>query len=197
MSVRMLRSTLALAAIVVAAACGGKQAPEEPAPQPAPAPAPEPTQPAPAPAPAPAPVPPPAQPAEDPAAAAARTTAAVLGELATMVHFDFDRWEIRPEDRGTLDRKAAILGTNGGLRIRIAGHADERGSDEYNLALGNRRAGAVKTYLANKGIDGSRVEVVSYGEERPVASGHDEDSWFQNRRAEFEATAGATNLRLP
>ena len=195
MSVRLDRSALALAAALLAAACGGKQAPEEPAPQPAPAPAPAPTQPAPQPAPAPAPAP--SQPTEDPAAAAARTTAAGLSEVAAVVHFDFDRWEIRPEDRVTLDRKAAILGSNGGLRIRISGHADERGSDEYNLALGNRRAGAVKTYLGNKGIDASRIEVVSYGEERPVAMGHDEDAWFQNRRAEFEATAGATNLRLP
>lgn len=195
MSVRMLRPTLLLAAVLVAAACGGKQAPEEPAPQPAPAPAPAPTQPAPTPAPAPAPAP--TRPAEDPAAAAARTTAAVLSEVAIVVHFDFDKWDIRPEDRTTLDRKAAILGANGGLRVRVAGHADERGSDEYNLALGNRRAGAVKTYLANKGIEGSRIEVVSYGEERPLAAGHDEESWFQNRRAEFEATGGATNLRMP
>jgi peptidoglycan-associated lipoprotein len=124
-------------------------------------------------------------------------TAAVLAEVSSRVHFDFDKSDIRPEDRTTLDQKAAILGANSGLRLRISGHADERGSDEYNLALGNRRAVAVKTYLANKGIDGGRLEVVSYGEEQPIASGHDEDSWFQNRRAEFDVTAGGTNLRLP
>ena len=116
----------------------------QPAPQPAPAPAPQPV-------------------GEDPAAAAARVTAAVLTEVANRVHFDFDKSDIRPEDRPTLDRKASILGTNGGLRLRISGHADERGSDEYNLALGNRRAAAVKTYLINKGIEAGRLEVVSYG----------------------------------
>lgn len=195
MSVATFRSSITLLTVLAVAACGGKPAPEEPAPQPAPTqpaptPVPAPTPPAPTPAPAPAP-------AEDPAAVAARTTAAVLAEVGAVVHFDFDKWDIRPEDRSILDRKAAILGANGGLRIRISGHADERGSDEYNLALGNRRAAAVKTYLGNKGIDASRVEVVSYGEERPASMGHDESSWFENRRAEFEATAGAMNLRLP
>ena len=131
------------------------------------------------------------------AAAAARTTTAVLAEVATVVHFDLDQADIRSEDRALLDRKAALLTANAGLRLRVSGHADERGADEYNLALGNRRAAAVKTYLGNKGIAASRLEVVSYGEERPVATGHDEDSWFQNRRAEFEVTAGGSNLRLP
>jgi peptidoglycan-associated lipoprotein len=186
------RTFAAILALVLVAACGGRQEPEAPAPEPAPAPAPPP-----APAPEPAPPPPPPPPAEDPAAAAARMTAAVLTEVRSMVHFDFDKSDIRPEDRGTLDLKAAILSTNGGLRLRISGHADERGSDEYNLALGTRRASSVKTYLANKGIEGGRLEVVSYGEEQPIATGHDEDSWFQNRRAEFEVTAGGTNLRMP
>lgn len=187
------RAVLVLAALVATAACGSKKAPEQPAPEPAPQPAPPPPAPAPQPAPAPAPQPV----GEDPAAAAARVTAAVLTEVANRVHFDFDKSDIRPEDRPTLDRKASILGTNGGLRLRISGHADERGSDEYNLALGNRRAGAVKTYLINKGIEAGRLEVVSYGEEQPIASGHDEDSWFQNRRAEFDVTAGGANLRMP
>lgn len=192
-----LRFTLALAATLVA--CGGQQQPEQPAPQTAPTAAPAPTQPAPAPT-QPAPAPTPVQPdrtPEDPAAAAARVTAAVLAELRQMVHFDFDMSDIRPEDRALLDRVAAILGANGALRLRVSGHADDRGSDEYNLALGSRRASAVKTYLGNKGIDGSRLEIVSYGEERPLQSGQDEDSWAANRRAEFEVTAGGTNLRMP
>jgi peptidoglycan-associated lipoprotein len=188
-----LRALATVATLLVLAACGGRQQPEEPAPEPAPAPAPPP---APAPEPAPPP-PPPAPPAEDPAAAAARITAALLSEVRAMVHFDFDRSDIRPEDRLTLDRKAAILGVNSAVQLRISGHADERGSDEYNLALGTRRASAVKTYLANKGIDSGRLEVVSYGEEQPIATGHDEDSWFQNRRAEFDVTAGGTTLRQP
>jgi len=179
-------------------ACGGKKAPEQPAPAPT---APAPTAPAPAPRPA---APAPTAPAADDgaaaaaaAAAAARTTAAVLAEVATVVHFDLDQSDIRSEDRAVLDRKAALLAANSGLRLTISGHADERGADEYNLPLGNRRGAAVKTYLGNKGIAASRLEVVSYGEERPVAMGHDEDSWFQNRRAEFEVTAGGSNLRLP
>jgi peptidoglycan-associated lipoprotein len=185
---------LFVAAVVLTAACGSKKAPEQPAPQPAPTPAPAP---APAPTPPPAPAPAPQPPAEDPSAAAARVTAAVLAEVANRVHFEFDKSDIRAEDRGILDTKAAILSVNGGLRLRISGHADERGSDEYNLALGNRRAAAVKTYLVNKGIDAGRFEVVSYGEERPLAPGHDEASWAENRRAEFEVTAGGSNLRQP
>ena len=185
------RLSLVAALLFTVSACS-KKAPEQPAPEPAPAPTPPPPPPPPPPLP-----PPPAPPVEDPAAAAARITAAVLAEVQIMVHFDFDKADIRSDDRTILDHKAAILGANGGLRLRIAGHADERGSDEYNLALGNRRAVAVKTYLANKGIDGSRLDVVSYGEEQPLAPGHDEDAWAQNRRAEFEVTAGGVNLRLP
>ena len=190
---RWLLLTLAAA---LTTACGSKKAPEPPAPEPT---APAPTAPAPRPT-TPTPPAPPAPTADDgtaAAAAAARTTAAVLAEVATVVHFDLDQSDIRSEDRALLDRKAALLGSNSGLQLRISGHADERGADEYNLALGNRRAASVKSYLGNKGIAASRLEVVSYGEERPVAMGHDEDSWFQNRRAEFEVTAGGSNLRLP
>ena len=183
-------------AVVLGTACGSKKAPEQPAPQPTSSqptmPAPQPTTPA-----APAPKTPTTDDGAAAAAAAARTTTAVLAEVATVVHFDLDQADIRSEDRALLDRKAALLTANAGLRLRVSGHADERGADEYNLALGNRRAAAVKTYLGNKGISASRLEVVSYGEERPVAMGHDEDSWFQNRRAEFEVTAGGSNLRLP
>jgi len=181
------------AAVSLLAACGSKKPPEQPAPAPAPSPAPEP---APAPAPPP-PAPAPQPPAEDPAAAAARVTAAVMQEIAVMVHFDFDKADIRPEDRTVLDQKAAILGANPGLQIRIAGHCDERGSDEYNLALGSRRAAAVKTYLVNKGVEAGRLSTVSYGKERPLCSDHDETCWQQNRRDEFDATAGATNLHMP
>ena len=83
------------------------------------------------------------------------------------------------------------------MRLTISGHADERGSDEYNLALGNRRAAAAKRYLQNKGIDGSRLDVVSYGEERPLNPGHDEAAYAQNRRDEFQVTAGGDNLVAP
>jgi peptidoglycan-associated lipoprotein len=128
---------------------------------------------------------------------AAREREALMADIAAMVHFDFDRSDIRSDDMANLDRKAAILNANAGLRLRIAGHADERGSDEYNLALGNRRAAAAKRYLVSKGIADSRMDIVSYGEERPVAPGQDEASWQQNRRDEFEIVAGGDNLVAP
>ena len=92
---------------------------------------------------------------------------------------------------------AAILATNSAVHVRVSGHCDERGSDEYNLALGNRRAASAKRYLVGKGVDGSRIETVSFGEERPVDPGHDETAWAKNRRDEFDLTAGADNLMAP
>jgi peptidoglycan-associated lipoprotein len=104
---------------------------------------------------------------------------------------------VRTADQATLDRKAAILVANPKVKMRIAGHADERGSDEYNLALGNRRAAAAKRYLENKGVDAARLDVVSYGEERPLNPGNDETAYAQNRRDEFEVTAGGDSLVAP
>jgi peptidoglycan-associated lipoprotein len=183
---------LVLATAGLAAACGGKPAPEQPAPEPTPAPAP---------APAPAPTDNSAErdrmERERIAREAAERAKAVAADLATMINFEYDQATIRSTDQGTLDRKAAILGANPNVKIQISGHADERGSDEYNLALGNRRAAAAKRYLENKGIDGSRVEVVSYGEERALNPGHDEAAYAQNRRDEFQVTAGGDNLVAP
>ncbi len=133
----------------------------------------------------------------DSLAALGKTTEAVRTMLATMIHFDYDKSNIRPDDAGALDQKVGILQANSNLRIRISGHCDERGSDEYNLALGNRRATAAKQYLVSHGIDAGRVETVSYGEERPLAQGHDESAWAQNRRDEFEIIAGGDALRQP
>ena len=89
------------------------------------------------------------------------------------------------------------MNANPALTLRISGHADERGSDEYNLALGNRRAAAAKRYLVSRGIADGRITVVSYGEERPLNPASTEAAWAQNRRAEFEATAGGDNLTVP
>jgi len=133
----------------------------------------------------------------DSAAAAAAAMNEVRSMLAAMVHFDFDKAALRADDQGALDQKVAIMNANPDLHIRISGHCDERGSDEYNLALGNRRATAAKNYLVSHGIDASRIETASYGEERPVATGHDEDSWAQNRRDEFEILSGGDVLRKP
>jgi len=135
------------------------------------------------------------------AEAAARDAAARAAGLRTtltqLVHFDFDQSDLREEDRAILDAKVPIMQANSNVTIRISGHADERGSDEYNLALGQRRAAAVKQYLVQHGIADSRIETVSYGEERPIAQGSDEGAYAQNRRAEFEITAGPQTLKAP
>jgi peptidoglycan-associated lipoprotein len=135
--------------------------------------------------------------AADSSAAVAAAAAEVRSMLEAMVHFDFDKANIRGDDAATLDQKVAILNANPELRIRINGHCDERGSDEYNLALGSRRASASKQYLVSHGVDASRIETASFGEERPMAMGQDEDSWAQNRRAEFEILSGGDMLHKP
>ncbi len=114
-----------------------------------------------------------------------------------MVHFEYDQAELRADDKAVLDAKVPILMANRDVTIRVAGHTDERGSDEYNLALGQRRAAAVKAYLTQHGVADARIETISYGEEHPLAQGADESAWSQNRRAEFEITAGGQNLRRP
>src|SRR5258706_15132361 len=95
---------------------------------------------------------------------------------------------------GPLDKKAAILQATPDLKTGTGGHCDERGSDEYNLAWGNRRAQAAKQYLGGHGIDASRIETQSWGEEKPMVDGHDESAWSQNRRDEFEVTSGGDKL---
>ncbi|HEX9293353.1 MAG TPA: peptidoglycan-associated lipoprotein Pal [Gemmatimonadales bacterium] len=133
----------------------------------------------------------------DSAAAVGRASEEVRSTLAAMIHFDLDKSNIRSDDMGALDQKVAILQANPDLKIRIGGHCDERGSDEYNLALGNRRAQAAKQYLVSHGIDASRIETQSWGEEKPLVDGHDESAWSQNRRDEFEPTSGGDNLHRP
>jgi peptidoglycan-associated lipoprotein len=102
---------------------------------------------------------------------------------ADRVYFETDSYSIDAEDRSVLDSQAAWLQRNATVRVTIEGHADERGTREYNLALGDRRANAAKNYLASRGIDSSRMTVISWGKERPVAEGSDESAWAQNRRA--------------
>jgi len=98
-------------------------------------------------------------------------------------YFDYDSYDLREDARGALDADAKMLADHGNASVTIEGHCDERGTPEYNLALGERRANAAKDYLVAHGVDGSRIETISYGEERPFATGHDEASWAQNRRA--------------
>lgn len=102
-----------------------------------------------------------------------------------MIHFDFDRYEIRPEDRPVLDGIAAWLLDNPGVSLVIEGHCDERGTEEYNMALGERRALAARRYLAASGVPGGRMTTISYGKERPLDLGSTEEAWARNRRCEF------------
>ena len=99
------------------------------------------------------------------------------------VFFDTDSYSLDAQSRTTLDAQAAWLARNAAVRVTIEGHADERGTREYNLALGDRRANAAKNYLAGKGIAASRMTTISWGKERPEALGSDESAWAQNRRA--------------
>lgn len=126
-----------------------------------------------------------------------RETERVRGMLETMINFEYDRSEIRQQDAQVLDQKLAILRANPGLRIQITGHCDERGSDEYNLALGNRRALAARQYLVDRGVSQDRIMTNSLGEERPLDPRSNEEAWARNRRDEFSITAGGDVLRAP
>ena len=110
--------------------------------------------------------------------------------LSDIVYFEYDSNELTAEAQEKLRTKIAILRANPGLQVQVAGHADERGSTEYNLALGQRRAETVREYLAGFGIEGNRVQTISYGEERPIVEGSQESAWQRNRRAEFSIAGG-------
>ncbi len=127
----------------------------------------------------------------------ARETERAKGILAEMINFDFDKSNIRPGDAAKLDRKIALLQANPMLRITITGHCDERGSDEYNLALGNRRALAAKNYMVNRGIAADRIATASRGEEQPLDPARTEAAWERNRRDEFTVSAGGDMLKAP
>lgn len=99
------------------------------------------------------------------------------------VFFDFDRSVIRPDQRGTLDRQGEWFARNPEVRATIEGHADERGTREYNLALGQRRASAARDYLVARGVSGARLATISYGKDRPAVLGSNEEAWALNRRA--------------
>jgi peptidoglycan-associated lipoprotein len=117
-------------------------------------------------------------------------------QLLAVVHFGFDDAQLGDAERATLDRKAAILAANQRIRIRIDGNTDERGSDEYNLALGMRRAAAARRYLQGRGVDQSRVEIVSSGEEHPTCRDHDESCWSRNRRDDFVIVGGGDQISV-
>lgn len=102
-----------------------------------------------------------------------------------VIHFDYDMSDIRPEARAVLEQHAAYLSNNPSMQVRLEGHADERGSREYNLALGERRADSAKSALMSLGVSGNQMTTLSYGEEQPVALGHNEHDWQLNRRVEI------------
>lgn len=104
------------------------------------------------------------------------------GELQMVIYFEFDSSEVRAQDQDLVSRHAMQLGNNPGARVRLEGHADERGSREYNIALGERRANTIKRFLQAEGVSAAQIDTISYGEERPVALGQGEASWAQNRR---------------
>jgi peptidoglycan-associated lipoprotein len=152
-------------------------APAPSAPPAAPAPAAPPSTPAPPSAPTTTPAPPsPARPAPSEFAA--------IPELQD-IHFDFDKYDIRPGDAKTLDVNAAWLKANANQLVLIEGHCDERGTNEYNLALGERRAKSTMNYLVSQGVQANRITIISYGEERPLCTEHNETCWAKNRRAHF------------
>jgi len=155
-----------------------------PAPAPTPPPAPTPVVPPPPPPVAPAPTPPqPVAPAPAPGPAPAReyTANAALAD----VHFDFDKAVIRSGDAKILDASAGWLKANREQLLLIEGHCDERGTNEYNLALGERRAKAAMSYLVSRGVEASRITLISYGKERPLCTEKAERCWAQNRRDHF------------
>lgn len=177
---RSLKAAVVLGA-VVALAAGCKKKPPTTTPEAAPPP---PAVEAPAP---PAPTPPPP---------AAREEGVMSEDLQTLnskgylkdAFFDFDKADLRDDARTALAADAQWLKQYGSIKVLVEGHCDERGTEEYNLSLGQRRASAVKEYLASLGVEGSRVNTVSYGKARPFCTDHDEACWQQNRRGHFVIT---------
>lgn len=118
--------------------------------------------------------------ADNSALEAARAEMVSIGDT---VLFGYDSSQLSADAMATLDAQAALLNAKPSFRVKVEGHADERGTREYNLALGERRASAARDYLVAKGVDGSRIRIVSYGKERPAAVGSNEEAWAKNRRS--------------
>lgn len=187
--VRRLVSVVALTTALAVAGCGKDKPPQAAPPPPPPPPA----------APK-APPPPPPPPAPKPVAAAPALTEAEIFAKKTLeqlnserpltdVFFDYDQWAVRDDSRAPLQANSEWLKKWSSTRITIEGHADARGSSEYNLALGSRRAAAVKEYLLTLGVADNRITVVSKGEEQPFCTDENEGCWRQNRRGHFVITA--------
>lgn len=172
-----VRLALIATAAISMAACASKPKPGPAAPPPAPAPAPAPMEPAPAPAPTTSVVP--------------GSTQDFVVNVGDRIYFDLDQYEIRPDAVPVLDAQAAWLVRYPAVQVRIEGNADERGTREYNLALGSRRANSVREHLIAKGVAPSRITTISYGKERPIDPGTSEESYQRNRNAATAITGGS------
>lgn len=176
---RAYRLALIAAAAATMAACASKPKPAPEAPPPPPPPPVEtPT--------TPAPPPPPVSSAPLPG-----SVQDFVINAGDRVYFDFDQYTVRADAGPVLDAQAAWLARYPSVQVRIEGNADERGTREYNFALGARRANAVRDYLVSKGVAASRIETVSYGKERPIDAGTGEDAWAKNRNGHTAITSGA------
>lgn len=126
----------------------------------------------------------PSAPAPAPAPAPSPATSLTVGDLRT-VYFALDSWTLDEAAHAVLDFDAKLLRDNAGMVVRVEGHCDERGTVEYNISLGQKRADAVRDYLVGAGVAENRLSTLSYGKERPAVDGHDDAAWAKNRRAEF------------
>ncbi len=126
-----------------------------------------------------------------------RTSAELRTVLSQVVYFDYDKDELRDDARAVLDAKASVLAANSGVSLVVTGHTDERGTAEYNLALGQRRAAQVKRYLASRGVGDDRLTTQSLGDSQPASQGTAESDFQMNRRAEFELRNASGTLVRP
>ena len=183
-------TAIALVMVVGLTGCAKKVPPPPPPPPAPPVVAAPPPAPPPAPAPAPAPAPPPPRALTEDEVFARKTVEQLNAEMPLGdVMFEFDQSTIRDDQRAALQRNADYLRRWSSVRVSVEGHADSRGTNEYNLALGERRANAVKEYLVGLGIPTDRMVVVSKGEESPVCTEENEACWARNRRGHFVITA--------
>ena len=179
-----------LCSALTVAACGKKTPPAvTPTPPPVAAPAPEPTRPAPPPAPTPAPAPAPRALTEDEIFEKATVDELNKQGVLADAFFALDSVELNQESRGTIQKNSEYMKRRMSTKIMVEGHADSRGTNEYNLALAERRAGAVRDYLVGLGIAADRITIVSKGEEAPFCTEESESCWQQNRRGHFLFTA--------
>jgi len=176
MAMRPILSSVTLVALILTFLFVGcaKEEPPPPVAEPPPRPA--------------APPPPPPAPAPTPPPGPSISQQAFQEFQNQDIYFDFDKYDLRTDARGTVDRKVSFLNQYNSVRVQIEGNCDERGTAEYNMALGERRANAAKQYLTTAGISAGRLTTISYGKDRPIDPGHNEAAWAKNRRDHFVIT---------